>query len=163
MTQTMIQLQAKTTITSPTAATGQDISPNTYGFVSGYLPDAVLYVRVYGLDAGDTATIQIDSSVNSFSSFITHQSWSVSGPIGANSPQSNSDNSGDASGNLAGESTAFPTNPVNFSATSVNVQGIPWGKSGATLRVNVSSLTGSSPHLTYESWLLYTITQAFPI
>jgi hypothetical protein len=144
-----VPLQTKTTVTSPTAGPGQDISGTTYGFVSNTpILSPVIYVKVYGLDYGDTATIQIDSSVNAFSNFITHQSWTAYGPIGASAA------SGDTGGS-EGLSTAFPQNPSTFSVSSRDVQNIPWGTSSAVLRVNVSSLHGSSPHVTYEAWMTF--------
>ncbi len=74
---TTIPLQAKTTITSAPAATGVDISASTYGFSSATPPNALIEIQVYGLDAGDTAVIQIDDSVNAFSAFVTHRAFTV--------------------------------------------------------------------------------------
>ena|SRR5271166_492230 len=143
---TTIPLQAKTTITSATAATGVDISASTYGFSSSTPPNATLHIAVYGLDAGDTAVIQFDDSVNAFSAFVTHRAFTAVGAIGATS------NQGDT-GASEGLTGAFKVNPVYFSVSWRDVPAIRWGVSSAVLRVNVSSLgTGS---LTYESWFTY--------
>jgi len=145
---TTIHLQTQTTITSATAATGIDISSSTYGFSSSAPPNALIQVRVYGLDTGDVAVIQLDDSVNSFSAFVTHRAWTVEGPVGATAA------TGDTGGS-EGASSGFPANPVDFSVSWRDVPAIRWGTSSAVLRVNVSSLTGSSPHLTYEAWFKY--------
>jgi hypothetical protein len=143
-----IHLQTKETITSATAATGVDISASTYGFSTANPPNEVIRVRVYGLDAGDAAVIQIDDSVNAFTNYVTHRAWTAIGPIGATSAQGDTDSGEGGSG-------AFPVNPVDFSVSWRDVPEIRWGVSSAVLRVNVSSLTGTSPHLTYEAWFTY--------
>jgi hypothetical protein len=64
-----IPLQAKTTISTPTAGTGVDISPSTYGFVSGTPPTNLrIWLRVYGADPSSSlaAMVQIQSSTNAF-------------------------------------------------------------------------------------------------
>ena len=145
---TTIPLQLKTTITSATAATGVDISSGTYGFSSSTPPNELIKVCVYGLSEGDTAVIQIDDSVDSFSAFVTHRSWTIEGPVGATSNQGDTE-SGE------GAASAFFVNPVYFSVSWRDVPAIRWGVSSAALRVNVSSLTGSSLSLTYEAFFTY--------
>jgi hypothetical protein len=145
---TTIWLQTLQTISTPTASTGIDISIDTYGFSSSTPPNPTIFVSVYGLDTGDQAVIQIEDSVNAFSSLVVHKDWTVTGPIGATSPQGEEDDD-------EGESTAFPINPVNLSVSWRDMPAIRWGRMSAVLRVNVTSLSGSSPHLTYQAWFTY--------
>ena len=132
------------TITSATAETGIDISASTYGF--SHVPNLTIKIAVMGLDAGDAVVIQIDDSVNAFTDFVTHASFTIEGPIGATS------NTGDTDG-LEGEATGFHTNPKYFSVAWYDVPAIRWGTESAVIRVNVSSFTGSTKHLTYNAWI----------
>lgn len=152
-----IHLQARNTITAAYASTGIDISPSTYGFntggFSGNNPggNLKLCVCLYGLDAGDSAQITIESSTNAFTNYQQHAaSWVAPGPIGATSP------AGDI-GQGEGKSTGFFQNPQYFKVGwwDQAISQIPWGTADAVLRVNVASLTGTNRHLTYEAWFNY--------
>lgn len=145
MTMTLLTSANPKTITSATAETGLDISGLT---ATGLNVSVTIKIAVYGLDAGDTAVIQIDDSVNAFTAAVTHASFSVVGAIGATA------NTGDTGGS-EGASTGFAVNPKYFVVRGYEAPAIRWGTSSAVLRVNVSKLAGSSPHLTYVAWIEY--------
>jgi hypothetical protein len=155
---TTIHLQTKETLPAGTnPSTGIDISANTYGFsgVANSNPASGFKVKVcvYGLDAGAFAMIQLQSSTDSFNTYLIHATWSVApGALGATSRQGDQDEG-------EGGSTAFPVNPQTFVAgwTDQNMASIPWGvdvggeNGNAVLRVNVVTLTGGN--MTFEAWM----------
>lgn len=156
---TTLPLQSETTIASPTAGTGVDISSSTYGFVSGTPPTGLrLWVRVYGADPSTSlaAMIQIQSSTNAFETYLTHAIFNVPpGPIGSTSNQSDTgsgEGNAPASRSFLGTGTQFPVNSwtVSVGQNDQAVGLIPWGVSSAVLRVNVVIL--NSAKLTYEAW-----------
>jgi hypothetical protein len=144
---TTIQLTSTNpkTITSATAETAIDISPDA-GFSSEAPPNATFKIAIYGLDKGDEALIQFDDTVNSFTNWVTHASFTVVGPIGSTY------NTNDTGG-LEGAADAFWTNPKFITFRWGDVPAIRWGVSNALLRINVIVLTGSSPHMTYNAWI----------
>lgn len=142
MTLTLLTSTNPKTVTSATAETGVSISSLASGL------NATIKIAVYGLDTGDTAVIQIDDSVNAFTNWVTQSSFPVVGPIGATGETGEE-------GDDEGESTGFAANPKYFTLHWYDAPAIRWGTSSAVLRVNVSSLTGSSPHLTYTAWFEY--------
>jgi hypothetical protein len=160
------------TITSATAESGVSIS----GMPAANFDWLTIYVSVYGLDSGATARISIDVSVDAgdtWNSIWVSPETALIGPIGSSSSTLDTDFG-------EGESTAFYTNPMQLafrpfrdsrpgfetlcsigtpSGSGVVGEGfvnvVPWGISGGLIRVNVYSLTGSSPHLTYQSWMVF--------
>jgi hypothetical protein len=144
----------RATITEPTAYTGVDISETTYGFLSSAPPNPTIKVCVYGLNADDAAVIQLESSVNFFSSdTLVHQAWTATGPIGAGNSQGGQEGQ-------EGTITGFFYQPENYSVRGTSVADIPWGVEDATLRINVSSLTGTNPSLTFEAWVEFSYNSA---
>ena len=149
---TTVHLQTQTTITEATATTGVDIANFFAGYedpIAGYTSGVRVWIRVYGLDSGASATIAIESSADgTFDDTVQHAVIWLEGPIGSTSATGEE-------GLDEGESTAFYVNPytIQFGTNDEKMSSIPWDESGAALRVNVSSLTGG--HLTYESYFTY--------
>src|ERR1700677_886047 len=146
---TIIHLQARESVDAAETGgtTGVDISPSTYNFSSSTPPNELIVLAVYGLDAGGTAVFSLQDSVNAFTAYVTHRSWTVVGPVGATSNQGDQDDD-------EGESTSFPVNPVYFSVSWRDVPAIRWGTSSAVLRLCVASIT-STHYVDYEAWFQY--------
>ena len=88
--------------------------------------------------------IQIDDSVNAFSAYVTHASFTFAGPIGATPILSMG---------LAKARTRLLPQPGNFALYWKDLADIRWGTMSAVIRVNVKTLTAA--HMTYQAWLEY--------
>jgi hypothetical protein len=111
---------------------------------------ATIKLVVYGLNPGNTAVIEICSSLNAFNDYVSHAQFTVVGPIGATSDQVDT-------GSGEGLAGAFYTNPVSFKAGPYDqaCSTIPWGQEDAILGLRFSSLTGPNPDLTLAAWFEY--------
>jgi hypothetical protein len=131
---TRVQIQSKTTATG----TGVSSAVNIDGGIDIGAVDFTLVIEVLGLDAGCSASFTWEDTVDTFVTPIAGPDISVSGQVGN-----------------GGQSTTTYPNAIRYSWKKHDYPGLRLGVTSAQLRLNLSRLTGSSPHVTYQAWLEY--------
>lgn len=139
---THTDLQAKVTKTGAFDGTGIDIS----GLPTA-TTDWTFVLEIMGLDSGDTAQFEIADSVDAFTNKVVRWSQGVKGEIGASSPKTDT--------GVAGASTGYFANIRKYSFKKADCPNIRFGTGSCTVRCSLTELTGSSPHVTYQSWFEY--------
>jgi len=126
---TITAVQVKTTKTAAFDGSGIDIS--------GITGDWTLALEVMGLDDGDGARFQFTDTADNFSSdIVAGPTFSVSGKIGS-----------------AGTSTATYPNVRKMTIKKADFPDLRMGTASAKVRLSLTRITGSSPHVTYQAWI----------
>lgn len=131
---THTQVQVKSTATGIGVASGGSSIASID--ISAITSDWTLVLEILGLDSGDGASFAFEDSVDAFTTPVAGPTVSVTGQIGS-----------------GGTSTSTFSNPKRYSFKKEDYPGLRFGTTSAVLRLNVTRLTGSSPHCTYQAYL----------
>lgn len=130
---TRIAIQNLTTATSIGVGSIDHIDISGLGGV-----DWTLVIEILGQDAADSASFAFEDSVDDFTTPVTGPDVNITGQVSS-----------------GGTSTSRFSSVKRYSFKKKDYPGLRFGVSGAWLRLNLIRLTGSSPHVTYQSWLEY--------
>lgn len=127
---TRTALQEKTTATSTGVGSISSID------ISGINSDWTLVLEVFGMDAVDSVEFTFEDSVDGFTTPVAGPTVNISGQVSG-----------------GGASTLTFPSAKRYSFTKKDYPGLRFGTGSAVLRLKITRLTGSSPHVTFQSWL----------
>lgn len=132
MTHTQVQVKNTSTGIGVFGGSGAVASVD----ISAITGDWTLVLEIFGLDSGDSASFAFEDSVDAFTTPVAGPTVSVTGQIGS-----------------GGTSTSTFSNPKRYSFKKEDYPGLRFGTGSAVLRINLTRITGSSPHVTYQAYL----------